>query len=338
LKRQRGSKLGYVGQYVTFLLASFFYLASRSLTRRYDLVHVHNMPDVLVFSALIPRLLGAKVLLDLHDPMPELMMTIFGLERKSRAVRLLCWLEKRSMACAHAVLTVNIACKRIFSSRSCSPDKISVVMNAPDESIFALRDPSSAAVPASGSEKPFVIMYHGSLVERHGLDIAVTALGLIKSSIPKAELRVYGRSTAYLEKTLNSVTDPALRTSIHCLGGKDLPQIAEAIRECDVGVIPNQRNVFTELNTPTRIFEYLALGKPVIAPRTAGIRDYFNDDSLIFFELGNALDLAQKIEYVFHHPEEAGQIAKRGQRVYLAHTWSEERRTLVNLTGELLGS
>ena len=52
LKRQRGSKLGYVGQYATFLLASFFYLASRSLRRRYDLVHVHNMPDVLVFSAI----------------------------------------------------------------------------------------------------------------------------------------------------------------------------------------------------------------------------------------------------------------------------------------------
>jgi hypothetical protein len=37
------------------------------------------MPDVLVFSSLVPKLLGAKVVLDLHDPMPELMEAIFNL-------------------------------------------------------------------------------------------------------------------------------------------------------------------------------------------------------------------------------------------------------------------
>jgi glycosyltransferase involved in cell wall biosynthesis len=103
-----------------------------------------------------------------------------------------------------------------------------------------------------------------------------------------------------------------------------------------VGIIPNQRNVFTELNTPTRIFEYLALGKPVIAPRAAGVEDYFKDDSLMFFELGDAEDLARKIEYVFLHPGESIEIVKRGQKIYLAHAWPRERQTLVNLVGELL--
>src|SRR6266704_4924656 len=97
LKRQRGSKLGYVFQYATFVLASFFYLASRSLTRRYDLVHVHNMPDILVFGATVPKLLGAKVILDLHDPMPELMQTIFRLPEKSLSVVMLKRLEKLSI-------------------------------------------------------------------------------------------------------------------------------------------------------------------------------------------------------------------------------------------------
>ncbi len=98
-------------------------LAGRALKRRYDLVHVHNMPDVLVFSALVPKLLGAKVILDLHDPMPELMMTIFGLRENSRSVRLLKILEKWSLGCADAVLTVNEACKKIFSARSCPAGK-----------------------------------------------------------------------------------------------------------------------------------------------------------------------------------------------------------------------
>src|SRR5437588_544209 len=119
----------YFLQYSVFLLSAFFLLALRSLTRRFDLIHVHNMPDLLVFSALVPKLLGAKVILDLHDPMPELMMTIFGLEASSPAVRLLKGLEKLSLTFADAVLTVNKACKKIFSVRSCPAEKISVVMN-----------------------------------------------------------------------------------------------------------------------------------------------------------------------------------------------------------------
>src|SRR5262249_38078741 len=113
-------------------------------------------------------------------------------------------------------------------------------------------------------------------------------------------------------------------------------EIVEAIEQCDVGVIPNQRNIFTELNTPTRIFEYLAVGKPVIAPRAPGITDYFDCDSLIFFELGSAEDLARKMEYVFRHPDEVMEVTKRGQDVHKSHTWREERLKLTGLVAELL--
>src|SRR5580765_1394891 len=122
LKRERGGKLGYIRQYVAFVLTSFFYLTSRSLTRRYHLVHVHNMPDVLVFGAIVPKLLGAKIVLDLHDPMPELMRTIFKLPEDSFSVVVLKWLEKSSIRFSDLALTVNLACKRIYSSRSCRPD------------------------------------------------------------------------------------------------------------------------------------------------------------------------------------------------------------------------
>ena len=60
--------------------------------------------------------------------------------------------------------------------------------------------------------------------------------------------------------------------------GCNVNEIVAAIGDCDLGIIPNHRNIFTEINTPTRIFEYLALAKPVIAPKTQGIQDYFGDD------------------------------------------------------------
>ncbi len=123
---------------------------------------------------------------------------------------------------------------------------------------------------------------------------------------------------------------------VRYLGPKRLEDLVREIEECDVGIIPNHRNIFTEINTPTRILEYLAQGKPVIAPRAPGIQDYFNKESLEFFELGNSEDLARKIEYVHSHPSEAIEIVERGQQVYRAHTWSQERQMLVNLVGEQL--
>jgi glycosyltransferase involved in cell wall biosynthesis len=332
----RGGKLSYAYQYSGFILMSASFLACRLLRRRYDLVYIHNMPDILVLSALLPKAFGAKVILDQHDPMPELMMTIFDLEEDSLGVRVMRQLEKWSIARADLVITVNIACKRIFSARSCRPEKIGVVMNSPDGEIFPYRRVRSNAHSNQISTKSFVIMYHGSLVERNGLDLAVDALARLRQAVPTAELRIYGRSTPFLEKVMDKARDLGLENCVRYLGPKGLEELVREIEACDVGVIPNHRNAFTDINTPTRIFEYLALGKPVIAPATPGIQDYFGPESLFFFESGNAEELAQKIEYVYSHSTQASEIAERGQQVYLGHTWREERQTLVNLVSGLL--
>jgi glycosyltransferase involved in cell wall biosynthesis len=337
LRRSRGSILRYGFQYLSFLLISAAILAVRSLTRGYDLVYVHNMPDILVLSGLIPKVFGAKVVLDLHDPMPELMMTIFGLRPDARAVRLLRWLEKWSIALADSVVTVNRACARLFISRSCPSQKMSVVMNSPDERIFRLRPPCTRATATEAVHNPFLIMYHGSLVERNGLHLAVDALARVRRSLPSAELRIYGWYTPYLERVMDSIRNKGLQEAAQYLGPKSLEQLVQAAEECDLGIIPNQRSTFTELNTPTRIFEYLTLGKPVIAPRAEGICDYFDDASLLFFELGNAEDLADKIEYAFSHPAEIAEIVRRGQEVCRQHSWRIERLRLLALVAGLLG-
>jgi glycosyltransferase involved in cell wall biosynthesis len=337
LKRRRGGKLSYLLQYGSFILLSGVILARRACKKRYHLVHVHNMPDFLVFSALVPKLLGAKIILDLHDPMPELMMTIFGLREDTYPVRALKKLEKWSLAFADAVLTVNETCKKIFSARSCPAAKINVIMNSPEETIFRFREPSIRSVAEREVTKPFVIMYHGSLVERHGLDVAVTALEKARESLGNVELRIYGRSTPFLERVMDSVREkPWLSEAVRYLGPKKLEQIVEAIRECDVGIIPNRRSIFTELNTPTRIFEYLSQGKPVIAPGAQGILSYFDSSELVFFELGSADDLAKKMEYVLTHPAEMLKMVERGQAVYLAHKWSSERLRFVSIVDGLL--
>jgi len=336
IKHKRGGKLGYLLQYGSFLSASSLLVALRSLTCRYDLVYVHNMPDVLVMSALVPKLFGAKVVLDLHDPMPELMTTIFGLDKESSAVGFIRSMEKWSIARANLVVTVNLACRRIFSSRSCKAEKIIVVMNAPDSKIFPFRPANDQASAEQAQGKSFVMMYHGSMVERNGLDLAVEAFSMVRGKMPKAELRVFGPNSPFLERVLQTVRARGLQDVVHYLGPRRLEDLVHEIEACDVGVIPNQRNSFTDINTPTRIFEYLAIGKPVIAPNTLGIRDYFDDQSLVYFEPGNTESLSKQMEHAYQHRGELAQIASKGQRIYLAHTWEQERRTLLDAVNRIL--
>lgn len=335
---RRSSKFIYAYNYSAFILIAAFVMALRSLRHRYDLVYVHNMPDVLVLTALVPKMLGAKVLLDLHDPMPELMRTIFNLDKGSLGVRIIERLEKWSLARAHQVLTVNVACKRIFSSRSCPSDKIGVVMNTPDEGIFPGRTPcsyrSSAEIPA----EHFVVMYHGSVVERNGLDLAIEAFARVRKSVPTAEFRIFAYRTPFLDQMMDEARKKGLGDCVHYFGPRSLEKLVPEIEKCDLGIVPNHRNAFTEINTPVRILEYLAMGKPVVAPRTPGVQDYFDPSSILFFESGNEEDLARMIEYAAFHYSKAVESAERGQHVYQAHRWSQEKRTLLNLLDGLLYS
>ncbi len=338
LTHERGNKLSYVYKYSAFIAVSAAILAWRSVRRRYDLIYVHNMPDVLVASSLVPKLLGAKVILDQHDPMPEVMKTIFGLDDQSFGVRLLTWLEKWSIARVDRVITVNMACKRIFGSRSCAPEKIALVMNSPDEAIFSFRAAHPLTSMNGSLDRRFVMMYHGSLVERNGLDLAIEALAKVRTTMPGAVLRIYGRETPFLQSVMSRVQSQGLSDCVSYLGPRSLEALVGEIEGCDVGVIPNQRSAFADINTPTRIFEYLALGKPVIAPRTRGIQDYFGPDALLYFDCGDAEDLSRTMLASARHYRDAIENAKRGQRVYLAHTWTQERNTLVGTVADVLSN
>jgi len=335
LKRRRAGKLIYILQYAWFFLCSFFLLLAWSFKKRYKLVHVHNMPDFLVFSGLLPRLRGAKIILDLHDPMPELFRSIYGLTGEHFIVRWLKKMEKRSIAFADLVLTPNTAFKELFASRSCPPEKIETVMNSPETKIFNPRRFNDSTIQRF-NEKSFTLMYHGLLVERHGLDLAIQAVARLRAEIPNIQLHMYGEPTDYLEKIMKLVRELNLEGVVQSHGFKNLNEIANEISKIDLGLIPNRLSSFTEINFPTRIFEYLAMNKPVLVPSTKGIRDYFDDIDILFFEGGNVDDLATKIKWAWQHPTELRQLMENGWMVYGKHCWDSERERFAGLVSDLL--
>ena len=336
LKRRRAGKVVYMLQYGWFLLCAFLFLTLRSFKKRYQLVHVHNMPDFLVFSALIPKLRGAKVILDLHDPMPELFRSIYNLPEQHYVVRWLKKMERRSIAFAHQIVTPNLAFKKLFTSRSCRPEKIETVMNSPQTTIFNPAE-HPAGPPPAATPRPFVLMYHGLLVERHGLDIAITAVAQLRSKIPGIQLHMYGEPTDYSVKIEQLVQELKLEGVVKAHGFKTLAEIAACISMIDVGVIPNRSSSFTAINFPTRIFEYLAMQKPVIVPDTQGIQDYFGEDEIIYFRAGEVDSLAEKMLWAYENPVPLNERLRRGRAVYDANSWDMEEEKFLKLVSGLIG-
>ena len=334
MKHRRESDWTYFRQYGLFFVSSFWFLTRHGLRRRYDLVHVHNMPDFLVFAALVPKLLGARVILDLHDPMPELAMGIYLLDGDAWKIRLLRRLERWSIGFANLALTPNVSFKNLFVARSCRPEKMQIVMNTPEEGIFHAESLADEP-PLPGGRNTFRIMHHGLIAHRHGVDLLVEAVARVRATIPGVQLDIYGSHTPFLDTVLEVARRLDVAEIVHYHGAKPQTEIAEAIRQCALGVVPNRRSPFTETNFPTRLFEYLAMHRPVIAPSTQGIRDYFGDGQMLFFEPGDVTDLAARILWVWEHPAESREIARNGLEVYRQHLWSQEKTHFVNLVSRL---
>jgi len=293
------------------------------------------MPDILVLAGLIPRLGGAKIILDLHDPTPEVFMAKYGIAGDHPLIRVLRSVERWSIRRADTVLTPNVAFRDLFLSRGAPSDKVHVIMNAPDPAIFGAAGALPSAVIRRRADE-LLVMYHGTVVERHGLDTALEALARIRDDIGPVAFHVFGEGD-FVPRFLELRRLLGLEEIVTYHGHVSLEEIAAAIRVIDVGLIPNKRNAFTEINLPTRIFEYLALGKHVVAPRTCGILDYFTPVSLNLFEPGNAESLAGALQSIRADAQRAAAILEQGKRIYRDHCWDEERRRFLGLISDLSG-
>jgi glycosyltransferase involved in cell wall biosynthesis len=292
-----------------FEYLAFFTLASIRLTflhwkNRYDIVQIHNLPDFLVFAATIPKLMGARLILDIHDLMPEFFASASGRPMDSWAVRLIIWQEKLACRFADHVITVSEHWRTRLINRGVPQHKCSVVMNVADENIFFIQN----------DQKPYAadrfrLIYHGALVYRYGLDLAIQAIDLVKDSIPNIQLVVIGKGD-YADTLKQMVQERKLDqfVAIHneMLYAQDLPQIILSAR---LGVVPYRNDPFTDELLPTKLMEYAALGLPAIAARTTAIESYFRNTMVEFFDPGNADDLARCIYALYNSSERLAELS-----------------------------
>ena len=107
LKKKRASRLRYLYEYSLFFFLSFIKLSFLTFKNRYTIIDVNTLPDFLVFVSIIPKLMGATVIVDMHEIMPEFYMSKYNIDRTHWIIRLLRFQEKLSIRYADYVFTVN---------------------------------------------------------------------------------------------------------------------------------------------------------------------------------------------------------------------------------------
>ncbi len=322
MRHQGAGAAAYLKEY-----ARFFFLAGRELRRRhrrapYALVQVHNPPDALIFATLPLKLARVPVLLDLRELMPELFMSRFALARGSIGVRLLTWLERAACAYADTVFVLHDRHRRIMVDRGVPSRKLVQVMNCPDERIF---DPARAGAGRAADGR-FVVIHHGGIMQRYGVDLLVRAVAQVRPEIPGVALELYGAGD-YRPAVERLAAELGLADVVHFHGQQPIEQLPAAIRAADVGVAPMRQDVFTDCGLPTKLLEYVSLGVPAIASRTATTADYFDESMVLLFEPGNAADLAAQLLAVYRDPAAAQARAAQARSFTARHNWQGERAT-----------
>jgi glycosyltransferase involved in cell wall biosynthesis len=328
VSRHRGSgMLVQLLEYMVFLVLASLVLGWRQLRKRYDTVQVHTLPDALVFSAIIPKLVGTPILLDVHDLLPEFFQARTGLRESHPLVRLARWEERISVRFADHVITVTEGWRRTVMERCATPD-VSVVMNLADPIIFK---PRAGHVRAEG----FSIVYHGTLTERYGVMLLVEAVAELARSTDGVHLHLLGDGDARpaLEGLIADLGMGAFVTMSD--GMVSTGEVVAAIESASVGVVPNLSNVFTDGLLPTKLLEYVAVGIPIVAARTPMVAEYFGDDQIAYFEPGDVAGLVAVLEKLAANPDEGIELSAAAARFNDFHNWHAESARYVDLVSGL---
>ena len=240
IRRRRAGALRYLYEYVMVGFLGGLVLARLRLRSKLRAVHVHNMPDLLVLAAIVPRLSGSVVILDVHDPMPELYIS-WKHSPESLMVRLLRMQEKVSHAFADRIISVNESMRENLQAKGVPPTKITIINNFPDESLFPICELQTSW---PRNRDCLVLLYCGTVSEHYDLGLAVRAMARIANEIP-VKLRILGEGNR-LGEVLELAATLAV-DSVEHVGLVPIDQVRSEMQNADVGLSCHRAGIFGDL-------------------------------------------------------------------------------------------
>lgn len=332
LTRKRGKVFRYFFEYIGLLILGTWKLTRLHFKSPFQVVHIHNMPDILVLAGLIPKWMGAKLLLDIHDPMPEAYVSTHRLGRNSWILKLLRWQEKFSCRLAQRVISVNETMRENLERKDLPSRKIFILHNFPDTKYLPIKH----VIDRWPRRKDRLIMlYAGTITEHYRLDLAIEALALVTKDIPGIKLRILGDGNE-LNRVLQLAHDLGVEDYVEHIDSVDIDKVREIMEDADVGISTHQGGAFGELYFAQKILDYLTQSIPVISSRTKTIMKYIPEDAIFYFEPENAEDMARKIIQIWREPDLVRRKMRNAKEILPRYIWERERSRLINFYKELL--
>jgi len=306
--------VSYLLNFIKFFSKSFFMVSWLYLKKKYDVVHYHNIPDFGVFAAIIPKIFGAKVLLDIHDIVPEFYMWKFNLAENHPIVRFLKFVERLSCSFADHVITGTHLWREKLVKRSVNRKKCSVIMNSPYPPLF------DKAKNIKNKNRRFTMIYPGSLNEHFGVDIAVRGVALIREKIPDVLLIIYGRGRqeAMLKKIVSELD---IADNVQFNQPVPREKIPEIIAESDIGIVPKRGGPFADEALSSKLLEFVYMNKPVVVSKTTIAEYYFNDSIVRFFTPENVKAFASCVVDLYQNPAEMKKLSENCKKFNETHSW-----------------
>ncbi|MDE3098012.1 MAG: glycosyltransferase [Verrucomicrobiota bacterium] len=311
-----------------FLVVASAWLTLRHARRRYDLVHVHNLPDFLVFAAWLPRLTGSKIILDIHDIVPELYASKFGGDASPASVRALQIIERLSAAFASHVIMSNHLWLEKYAARTHSARKCSVFINNVNADVFYPR-------PRRRADGKTILLFPGGLQWHQGLDIAIRAFPKIRAVIPNAELNIYGEGNMK-ESLIALAAELGLQNCVRFSPPMGLREIAAVMANADLGIVPKRADSFGNEAYSTKIMEFMSLGVPVVVSSTKIDRFYFNDSVARFFASGNSDAFAQAVIEVLDNDSLRRGMISNALDYAAQNSWTRRKSDYLDLVDSLI--
>ncbi len=319
----------YLAKLVSFFFRSAWRTTREHLREPYDIIHVHSVPDFEVFATLVPKLMGARVILDIHDIVPEFYGSKFNAKESSLVFRLLVLLERLSIGYSNHVIISNDLWYGKLIQRSAKREKCSSLINYPDLSIF------KTGAQRSKHNGNFILYYPGSLNWHQGLDVAIEAVSLLRDRAPDVRFVIVGDGPDR-ERLRMMIEEKGLGDRVLLEGGISLEQVAEMMQNVDLGVVPKRTDSFGNEAFSTKIMEFMAMNVPVVASRTRIDEYYFSDRQVQFFESGNAADLAEKILSLKNDPARRKAMSQCSTEFIAQNNWDVKQRDYLDLIDRLV--
>jgi glycosyltransferase involved in cell wall biosynthesis len=326
----RGGMLSYCIDYAWFWSLAAGTLAARHVRRPYAVVQINTMPDFLVFSAVVPKLLGATVVAFFKEPVPELFDTMYG---RPGVSRFLARVEQAALRFADHALTVTDELREVYVQRGATPGGISVIRTGNEPP--PRRPGGLRALPRASESGRFLVLCHGTVEERYGIDTIVDAAALLRDRIPGLQVVFTGRGGG-IDDVLAQIERLGVGDFVSFEGWVSRERLEELLSTADVGIVAQKASAYSHLVTTNKMIDYWQYGVATIASRLRSVSAAHDDSRLEYFEPGDPGSLAGAIEHLYRDPARRAELARNGHAALEHSGWDAQSEVYLEVFDALL--